>query len=399
MSNSAKTSFRESIRTATGIDQVLVVITLFLMGLGIVMVYSTTIHSVPGGTSENLLKHVGIVGISIVAMLAAVVFPLDQLRRLSGPLLAVLFILMIVVLVWGSTVGNSTRWLDLVAFKLQPGELAKLAFVIWMAHMVAKKNQHIRSIKYGLIPYLIVASAFMALFRLQPDFGSMIFILALLGTILFIAGLPKRTLAVFMALAVGLAALLVIINPMRMGRVLAFLDPENTELTASYHIMNALIAISSNGLGGAGLGNSRQNISGLLPEAHTDFVFSVVSEELGFAGAMVVIASFLFILYRGTAVAFRTKDPFMRYLAFGLTVLVVAQAVVHIGGNAKLMPIKGLPLPLVSQGGSNLLTVAICLGLILNVSRHQGTEPTRNQVQVPPPSPTENEVLTLRREE
>jgi cell division protein FtsW len=397
MNKPTKTSFRESFRTATGIDQVLIVITVFLMGLGIVMVYSTTIHSVPGGTSENLIKHIGIVGISLFALFVAVVFPLERLRRYSGLLLGILAGLMVVVLVWGNTVGNSTRWLDLAVVKFQPGELAKLAFVIWMAHMVATKNQHIRSLQYGLVPYLIIACVFMLLFRLQPDFGSMVFIVALLGGMLFIAGLPKRTLLIFMALAVAAAGVMIAINPMRWDRWLAFMDPENSKAVASYHVINALIAISSNGLAGAGLGNSRQNISGLLPEAHTDFVFSVVSEELGFAGAMVVIGSFLFILYRGTVAAVRTKDPFMRYLAFGLTMLVVSQAVVHIGGNAKLMPIKGLPLPLVSQGGSNLLTIAICLGLILNVSRHQPREIT-NTAQLTPEAP-EPEVLTLRREE
>jgi cell division protein FtsW len=398
MNKTPKTSFRDSIRSAAGIDQVLMVITLFLMGLGIVMVYSTTIHSVPGGTSANMIKHVGIVGISMVALLLAVVFPLDRLRKLSGLLLAVLAGLMVVVLVWGSTVGNSTRWLDLIVFKFQPGELAKLAFVIWMAHMVAKKNELIRTLQYGLLPYLLVAGVFMMLFRLQPDFGSMVFIVALMGCLLFIAGLPKTTLGIFMTLAVAMAGIMIAINPMRLDRWMAFLDPENSAATASYHVINALIAIASNGLAGAGLGNSRQNISGLLPEAHTDFVFSVVSEELGFAGAMVVIASFLFILYRGTVVAVRAKDPFMRYLAFGLTVLVVAQAVVHIGGNAKLMPIKGLPLPLVSQGGSNLLTIAVCLGLILNVSRHQGSQELSNQTQLTPPAPADPEVLTLRRD-
>lgn len=353
----------------TGFEHVLLVITAFLLCLGIVMVYSATVHSSVEGNIDAAWKQIVLVGISAAAMMVCIYVSPDLLRKLATPMLIGAFVLMLVVLLWGVTIGKSRRWLDLFLFTFQPGELAKLCFIIWLAHQVSKKSENLRSFVYGLLPYLLAALCFVVLFMFQPDFGSTLFLVALMFFILFVAGMPVKNTLVIAVATLCFVAISVVTNPMRMGRILAYLDPENPDVSASFHVINALTAIASNGLTGAGLGNSRQSISGLLPQAQSDFIFSIIAEELGFLGVLTVIASYLFILYRGTIVAARSKDPFLRYLAFGLTAMIVLQAGINIGGNCKLLPIKGLPLPFVSQGGSNLVTVCCALGLILNISR------------------------------
>jgi len=349
----------------------LFVITALLIGIGTVVVYSATIHNrlTFSGDTTYLLNHVKHAGLALLVLLFGIFVPLGWVRRLSVPALLAGAGLMLAVLVWGHTVNKSTRWID-IGMRFQPGEFAKLFFIIWLSHSLARKGEKIKSFSLGFLPYIVVAAMFIILYLLQPDFGSGIFLTILMLSLLVVAGAKWQYVLSFLTVAVPIAVGLVATSEVKMNRIRAFMDPIRYEKTWGYQLTQALTGFASNGLFGAGLGNGRQSITGHLPESQTDFIFAVIGEELGFIGVALIAACFLYILYRGTVIAWRSRDPFLRYLAFGMTLLITLQAGINMAVNCRVLPTKGLPLPLVSFGGSNMVTIAAAMGLLLNVSRN-----------------------------
>ncbi|MBM4370797.1 MAG: cell division protein FtsW [Deltaproteobacteria bacterium] len=380
----------------------LFVVTALLMGLGVVMVYSTTVHRSLTFTGETrfLLRHIAHAGLAILVMLTAIFTPIAWIRRFAVPLLLTGAILMLAVLVWGHTANRSTRWIE-IGMRFQPGEFAKLFFVLWLSHSLAKKGEKIKNLSIGFLPYIFVAVMFILLYLLQPDFGSCIFLTMLMLSLLIVAGSKWQYVISFIALAVPVGIGLVITSETKMNRIRAFLDPELHEQTWGYQLNQALTGLASNGLLGAGLGNGRQSISGHLPESQTDFIFSVVGEELGFAGVALIAGCFLYILYRGSVIAWRARDPFLRYLAFGTTLLITLQAGINMAVNCRILPTKGLPLGLISYGGSNMITMAAAIGILLNISRNLlSPEALRARAAAKAPEHAEStEVLVLERDE
>jgi cell division protein FtsW len=311
-------------------------------------------------------------GAGAVALIASSMLPSTLYRRFAYPILAISFIVLLLVLIPGIGVsrGGARRWILFPGFAFQPSELAKLALVFYLARSMAKKEEMIRTFSVGVLPHLIVTGLFAGMLLLEPDFGTALILTVLLYLMLFIGGVRVPHL-----LATGLMALPALIYVMtqaeyRLRRLLTFLDPWSDAAGSGFHVIQSLIAFGSGQVWGRGLGESRQKLF-YLPEAHTDFVYSVIGEELGLWGALMVLALFGVIIARGFQLTARIEEPFDQYLAFGLTVLLGLQALIHMGVVMGLMPTKGLVLPFISYGGSAMVINLMEAGILLGLSRRR----------------------------
>lgn len=343
-----------------------------LVAFGVVMVYSASFvyarHAFDDSTHFLVRQAVfATLGIGLLVGLARVDYHLY--RPLTYPLLAVaVALLLIVVIGLGHSAGGASRWISVGPIHIQPAEVAKLATIFWMSYSLSKKTGRIRSFSVGFLPHLLVAGFLMLLCLKQPDFGSAVMIGLLTFVLLFTAGarLGYILLAVFAAAPV--AWLLIATSAYRMRRIQAFLAPFEHRYGSGYQIAESLMTFGSGGVSGVGLGDSRQKLL-FLPEAHTDFISAIVGEELGFIGLTCLVLAFVFIVWRGLAVAFRAVDDYGRYLAIGITVFVGAQAFTNLAVAMGMLPTKGLVLPFISYGGSSLLINCAAVGVLLNISR------------------------------
>jgi len=269
----------------------------------------------------------------------------------------------------GVRVNGAARWLRYSRFTLQPSELAKIALIVVLAWYGDRFQRQMPNFLKGLaFPGLIVAPALTLVF-VEPDVGTTVLLATVSGVMLFVAGARMRYL--IPPLVGGTAALAVFIlrNPVRLKRILAFLYPEQNKEEVGYQTHQAMVAIGSGGLTGLGLGDGRQNL-GVIPEHHTDFIFSIIGEELGLIATLMVIAAFAAILICGIYIACRASDPFGMLLSAGITFLMGFQAAINIGVVTGSLPNKGLSLPFISYGGSNLVVMLACVGMLINVARH-----------------------------
>jgi cell division protein FtsW len=362
-------------RDSLAIDKWMLLAVVCLLSLGMTMVLSTSyLYSQEryGDGTYFFRKQLLAMGAGVVALIACSMVPSTLYRRFAYPLLAVTFIVLVLVLVpgIGASRGGARRWILLAGFTFQPSELAKLAMVFYLAHSMAKKEQMIRTFSVGVLPHLLVSGAFAGVLLLEPDFGTALILTMLLYFMLFVGGARVHHL-----LATGLMALPLLVYVMtkadyRMRRLLTFLDPWSDSAGSGFHVIQSLIAFGSGQIWGRGLGESRQKLF-YLPEAHTDFVYSVVGEELGLLGAWAVLALFGVIIMRGLRLTAKIEEPFDQYLAFGLTVLLGLQALIHMGVVMGLMPTKGLVLPFISYGGSAMMTNLVAAGILLGLSRRR----------------------------
>ena len=245
--------------------------------------------------------------------------------------------------------------------------MAKLGLVIYMAHSLAKKQEKIRSFKLGFIPYMVVLAILLFLLLLQPDLGSALTLGAVAMVMLLVAGTRLSYLFSVVILAVPFLYFAIMHVDYRRKRILAFLNPWEDPTNTGFQIIQSWIAFGTGGLFGNGLGEGKQKLF-FLPEAHTDFIFSVVGEELGFAGVLVVSAMFLLLILRGFRAALAAPDDFGRHLAFGISLLLGLEAFVNMGVVMGMLPTKGLALPFLSYGGTSLLTTLLAIGILLNIS-------------------------------
>jgi cell division protein FtsW len=271
----------------------------------------------------------------------------------------------------GFAVNGNRNWLSLGPLTLQPSELAKLAIILWCADLYARKERMLGDWKHALIPMVPVTGLVTGLVVLQGDLGTALVLMAIILGMLWVVGAPAR-LFVGSLLSVGVLALyLATTNTERLQRLTNFADPFKDYEGAGWQSAHGLFAMSSGGLLGKGISASQQKWGG-LPEAHTDFIFAVLGEELGLVGTLLVLGLFLTIAYAGLRVALRTQDPFVRYMAAGITVWLTGQMMINVGMVLALLPVIGLPLPLVSYGGSAMLPSLVALGLLVSFAR---TEP------------------------
>ena len=345
-----------------------------LLGLGTVMVYASTINDstmLSGDGAAKVKVHLGHVGLGIGVMVFAMFFPYRRWKTLVYPALLATVVLLILVMLFGKTAGNARRWISLPGFSLQPAEMAKLAFVIFLAYSIAKKALDIRKFGPGIMPHLAVCVMLIVLCLFQPDFGTCIILVLLMFGMLFAAGTRLSFIMLFFCIGAFLVFQAVASNDMRLGRVLAFIDPWAYRTGTGYQMVNSLIAIGSGGITGQGIGYGGQTLTGFLPEGHTDFILSVIAEQLGLIGVLVVVALFTTILVRGIKIALAARDDFGRFLALGVTLLISLQAVINMLVCVALIPTKGLTLPFVSYGGSSMVVCCLALGILLNISRDQ----------------------------
>jgi len=292
-----------------------------------------------------------------------------KLHQYTYPIMIFTFLLLVVVMFpeFSKKVGGARRWLTFGGLSFQPSELAKFTLVLFIAKSLVKRADKLRSFAYGYLPNLIVLGFFFIPIFFQPDFGTVMVILAVTFTMLFIAGLRKKFLFLSTLAIIPIVASAILFAEYRTRRIIAFLNPWEDPSGVGFQVIQSFYAFGRGGFWGAGLGESSQKLY-RLPEAHTDFIFSVIGEELGFVGTTAIVLLFLIFIWRGFLTAYQAKDPFGTHLATGLTLLIGLQAFINLGVASGLLPTKGLTLPFISMGGSSMLVTMLSVGVILNIS-------------------------------
>ena len=356
-------------------DKFFLAIVLILVAFGIVMVYSTSgIHGDFEGSQHHfLLRHVLSILLGLSAMALASMIPYNFYRRPPIILSLLFFVLVLLILTLipgvGMKINNARRWLPLGTFRtFQASELAKIVMVLYFSYYMVKKQDKIRSFSFTVIPSLIILGAFFSLIVLQPDLGTAVNIVVLVLPLMFIAGVRLGHLLGVSAVVLPIISLIAWTKPYMKTRVMMFSDPWQDPRGAGYQLIQSLIAIGKGGFAGVGLGQGQQKLF-YLPEPYSDFIFSTVGEELGFLGAVVMIALFGALVWRGFIIAFNAPDLFGTFVAFGLTMLIGIQAIVNLGVVTGIFPTKGLPLPFISHGGTSLIVCLAGSGILLNISK------------------------------
>lgn len=337
---------------------------------GLLMIYSASAvlsYEQYGVNNYYFNKQLVSFGIGLVGLVIASLIDYRFWQKISLPFLALAVILLIVVL-FMPQVSGAQRWIHIGGFTIQPSEITKLAFIIYLAAWLAKKKDHIKDIKYSFIPFVLIVGAIGFLIMKQPDMGTMSVILAT-ATMMFVAsGASIYQIGLGVALVATSFYLLIKSAPYRMQRFLVFLNPAGEKLGAGYHINQALLAIGSGGLLGLGFGQSKQKYL-YLPEPQTDSIFAIITEELGFLRAFLVIVIFIVIFIRGYKIAKNAPDNFSRNLAIGISSWIVIQFLMNIGAMLSIIPLTGIPLPFLSYGGSSLIILLVAIGILLNISK------------------------------
>lgn len=345
-----------------------------LLAIGIVMVYSAgsvlAFHDY-GDSFYFVKRQLLFAVLGLAAMFFMMNFDYRLLRKYAKIGLLLCFVLLIAVLIPGIGVvrGGARSWLGISSFGIQPSEFMKLGMILFLSYWLSKEDYRITHFTRGLLPPLGVIGLAFGLIMLQPDLGTGTVMLGAALLIVFTAGARIRHLAGLAAIgAMGFAGL-ILAAPYRLQRITAFLDPWSDPLGAGYQIIQSLYAIGPGGLAGLGLGMSRQKYS-YVPEPQTDFIFSILTEELGFIGGLLVLLLFLILVWRGMRVAMTLDDAFGSLLAVGIVGMVAVQVVINIGVVIGMMPVTGITLPLISYGGSSLTLMLTALGILLNLSRY-----------------------------
>jgi cell division protein FtsW len=354
-------------------DSVLFAVSVALMGLGLVIVWSASsalAREHQGNAYHFLIRQIVWAVLGLVGMAAAM--RLDY-RKLRSPAVVYAMIvgttLLLILALFMSPVNDTHRWIRFGALSFQPSELAKPAIILFLAYHLERRGDHVNEFLPSLFPAFLLLGWFAFLIFIQPDLGTAA-TLALIGCVmLFLAGVRLRY---FAALAIpGLAVLYqaVMVAAYRRDRIEAFLNPYSDPRGSGYHMIQSLIAVGTGGVTGAGLMEGRQKLF-YLPYPYSDFIYAVIGEELGLIGAAAVVAGFVLFLWRGIRAAWRAPDDFGMYLAAGLTLAIVLQAFINLSVVLGLVPAKGIPLPFISAGGTSLVLSLLSLGVILNVSQH-----------------------------
>jgi cell division protein FtsW len=367
-------------------DHILLASALALVCLGLTMVFisSTVMAQAQYQDPYYFIKRQGIYALAgLGALLLGRHINYQNYQRWTYRFLLLAFIGLLLVFVpgIGGKVRGAARWVRLGPVTLQPSEFAKLALVIFLAYSLSRKQEKMKYFAIGFVPHMVVAGLFIGLIGKEPDFGTALTLAAIVFTMLFVGG--TRLTHIFLALASGgaLACFMVLKDPKKFSRILSFLDPWKYGQDVGYQLKQSILAIGSGHLFGLGPGQSRAKLF-YLPDAHTDFILSIFSEEFGFVGVFLVLALFCILVYRGILLSLRAPDSFGAYLALGLTLLIALPAGINLGVISGIFPTKGLALPFLSYGGSSLLANMLAVGMLLNISR-QGRRP--GKLPAPPP--------------
>ncbi len=346
-----------------------------LVLFGLVMIASSSVVISAEAYNQNyafVLKQGIALVLGGVAALVMLRFDYHRFRALSTGLLIFSFILLLVVFIpgLGKATKGAARWIDFGFFQLQPSELLKLSYILYLASWFENRGQRIQKLQEGFLPFLILLIPAVLFLVAQRDLGTLLIILVTTGIIYFAAGAPWWHIGTGVAIGVVLVLFLIVLAPYRMQRLTTFLHPQTDKLGAGYHINQSLLAVGSGGAWGRGFGQSLQKYL-YLPEPHTDSIFAIVVEELGFVRTLFVLAAIGLLAYRGYQIAARAGDDFGRIVAFGITTWLLFQSLINIGAILGLVPLTGVPLPFISYGGTSLISCLIGVGILLNISKYR----------------------------
>ena len=351
----------------------LLIIVMILIAIGIVMIYSASAiyaNEKMGDSLYFIKKHLIYLAAGIFMMLLVMAMDIQTLKRLSKPIMAFSIILLVLVLIphIGREAAGARRWFRIGPINFQPSELAKIAILVYLADLLTRKEKVIRSFLYGYLPPVLALGFVLGLVLLEPDLGTAIAISAIGLLMLFVSGV--RPLYIFASIMASIPALYILLFrvPYRRKRMMIFLNPWSDKRGAGFQIIQSFIALGSGGIFGVGLGQSRQKLF-YLPASHTDFIFSIIGEELGFIGAASVVVLFILFVWEGMKITFRAEGQFERLLSMSLVCLIALEAIINIGVTAGVLPTKGLPLPFISYGGTSLVFHLTAVGLLLNIAK------------------------------
>jgi len=355
------------------VDFTLALTVIFLLTIGIIMVFSSSYYEAlyKFNSSYHFIKRQAMWAVlGIFSMVFFMNFPYWHLSKLSKLIMAAAVILLIGVLTpLGVTRNGATRWLSLGFTDIQPSEFAKLAMIIFLADILAKIKDRIKYFFKGLIPMLGLTGVICFLILLQPDLSTAVSIAGTACIMFFAAGAQMLHMSMLGLGGLGLGVVLVLMEPYRMRRITAFIDPWSDKLDTGYQIIQSLYALGSGGPFGVGIGKSLQKHF-YIPEPQNDFIFAILGEELGFLGGMMVIVLFLLLIWRGARIALSAPDLFSSMLAIGITGIIAVQVFINIAVVTSSMPVTGMPLPFISYGGTALLVTMSGVGILLNISRY-----------------------------
>jgi cell division protein FtsW len=347
-----------------------------LLALGLVMLYSSSVTQVGG---HYLMMQLIWCAFGFTLCVAATALDYQLLKKIAAPIfiLALLLLLLVLVPHIGRKINGARRWFDFHGVRFQPSEFGKIALIIMLAWYGDRYQRQMPAWKRGVIFPGALIALMLGLVFVEPDRGTTILLAAVSGTMLLIAGVRLKCIVLPVLLGVAGLAVSLLHDPMRLRRIFGWWDLEQHKDGVGYQAYQAMIALGSGGWMGLGLGNGRQKL-GFVPEDHTDFIFSIIGEELGLIATLLVVLAFVVIAICGIYIALRARDPFGSLLASGITFLISLQAAINIGVVTSALPNKGLPLPFISYGGSNLLAMLTCVGLLFSIARQA---PAREKVR------------------
>jgi cell division protein FtsW len=344
---------------------------LFLVGIGIVLVFSASsaLALKKFGTDSYFLKKQALFALlGVVALVICRHFPYRFLRYLAYPLLilALVFLAAIQIPEFGYSAGGAIRWFRFKSFTFQPSELARFSMIIYLAYSMSRKMDKIKDFYVGFLPHALVFGMFAALIIIQPDFGSVVILGAVFWIMLFAGGVRISHLMASLFLIIPITYYLMVNAEYRIKRIMSFLNPWQYPSDEGYQIVHSLMAFGTGGIWGTGIGKGYQKLF-YLPEPHTDFIFSVIGEELGLLGVLTILGLYVLIFWRGISIARNSRDSFGSFVAIGLTTAIGLQVCVNTGVALGLLPTKGLTLPFLSYGGTSLLINMASIGILMNI--------------------------------
>jgi cell division protein FtsW len=352
-------------------DFAIILSVMLLISIGIIMVFSSsavTSEQTIGDPYYFLKKQVIWAALGTFAMYFTSHIDYFRLKSIAKPLFYICLVFLVLVLISGSGSKGATRWLGVGSLSFQPSETIKLAMVIFLSRLLSKRQSEIKSFSRTILPIILILVLVCGLIMGQPDLGTTVVVAGTTFLLLVAAGARLSHLALLALTGAGAVALLIAVAPYRMERFIAFLDPWADPIDKGFQTIQSLLALGSGGLFGVGLGASRQKLF-YLPEKHTDFIYAIIGEELGFIGGALIILLFIIFTWRGLKTALDVPDNFGSLLAAGITIMITLQAIINIGVVTGSMPVTGITLPFISYGGSSLLITMTAVGILLNISR------------------------------
>ncbi|MDR0267520.1 putative lipid II flippase FtsW [Paenibacillus sp.] len=353
-------------------DFLLLFLTFFLVGFGLIMIFSAS-YPIALAKYNNTWQYVvkqavyALIGFFLMFIFMAV--PISSWKKASPFLLLFSMFTLAFVLIRSGNINGARRWFTLGGFALQPSEFTKLTVIVYLSTMISRKGDQIRNFRKGLLPVMVVIGFFLLLILKQPDFGTVLILSGITVTILLVGDVDLRHLFFISLATIPVFVYLAFSKSYRFERMTSFLNPLDDPKGAGYQLLQSLDAFKHGGLSGTGIGQSVQKLF-YLPEAHTDFIFAVIGEELGFVGTSLLILVFFLFIWRGMIAAIRSNDPYALMLGMGIVMMIFIQILLNIGAAVGGLPITGVPLPFISYGGSSLILCLASTGILLNISRN-----------------------------